>query len=387
MAPKLAVKRKNTTPFNERLFLDAEKEAYFNRNLCARALVRERGFQFEETESEPEVARFREVIRRRQGGRFVSNRRNAPKDLVREFYANTLVEDTDIQPSELSYLSCYRGYPIDYSPARVRAYLGLLSHEEEKAIFRHSRFPSFAELRRSYSPSIVADTICLPGRTWTKSMIPKDHLVPEAVVWAHFVLDSLFPNSNKSEIREDAALLIYCLMADIPIDVARVISYKIYSTLNLDKSGKSLPYPRLVTELVKAQVPPPVFAEAGRDVEEPNPLIDEDEIRRKLREAADNTAEPARRRPGRRPAQHPAPTPVPQTTEVAPPWVGRILHRQVDLHHDLGLIWEALGTPQEDAWRGPRPLDDLERPWMGLNLDGAGSIRGTDMGPNDPMAD
>src|ERR1044072_1819205 len=218
-------------------------------------------------------------------------------------------------------------------------------------------------------------------------MIPKDHLLPEAVVWSHFVLDSLFPNSNKSENRVDAALLIYCLMADIPIDVARVISYKIYSTLNLDKSGKSLPYPGLVTELVKAHVPPPIFAEAGREVEEPNPLIDENEIRRKLGEVAASSTEPARRRPGRRPAQRPAPTPVPQATEVAPPWVGRILHHQVDLHHDLGLIWEALGTPQEEEWRGPRPLDDLERQWMGLNLDGAGSSRGTDMGPDDPMAD
>src|ERR1044072_2480377 len=131
-------------------------------------------------------------------------------------------------------------------------------------------------------------------------MIPKDHLLPEVVVWSHFVLDSLFPNSNKSENRVDAALLIYCLMADIPIDVARVISYKIYSTLNLDKSGKSLPYPGLVTELVKAHVPPPILAEAGRDVEEPNPLIDEDEIRRKLREVTDSSANPSRRRPGRR---------------------------------------------------------------------------------------
>src|ERR1044072_687735 len=384
MAPKLAVKRKEPTPFNDILFLDAEKEAYFNNHLYARALVRERGFQFEEEESEPEVARFKAMIQRRSWNRFVANRRNAPKDLVREFYANTLVEAAGTEPSYLSY---YRAYPIDYSPTKVREHLGLLSRAEERLVFRHSRFPSFSELRHHYAPSIVADTICKPGRSWTKSMIPKDHLLPEAVVWAHFVLDSLFPNSNKSEIRVDAALLIYCLMADIPIDVARVISYKIYSTLNLDKSGKSLPYPGLVTELVKAQVPPPIFAEAGREMEEPNPLIDEDEIRRKLGEVAASSTEPACRRPGRRPAQRPAPTPVPQATEVAPPWVGRILHRQVDLHHDLGLIWEALGTPQEDAWRGPRHLDELERQWMGLNLDGAGSSRGTDMGPDDPMAD
>src|ERR1044072_3090294 len=156
-------------------------------------------------------------------------------------------------------------------------------------------------------------------------MIPKDHLLPEVVVWAHVVLDSLFPNSNKSEIRVDVALLIYCLMADIPIDVAQAISYKIYSTLNLDKSGKSLPYPGLVTELVKAQVPPPIFVEAGRELEEPNPLIDEDEIRRKLGEVAASSTEPARRRPDKWPAQRPAPAPVAQTqtTKVAPPWVGR----------------------------------------------------------------
>src|ERR1044072_3723243 len=215
MAPKLAVKRKEPTPFNDRLFLDAEKEAYFNNNLYDRALVQERGFRFEEAECEAEVARFKAVIERMSWSRFVANRRNAPKDLVREFYANTLVEDTEIEPSYLSY---YRGYPIDYSPDRVRAHLGLLSPGEERLVFRHSRFPSFSELQQKYAPSTVAGTICQPGRAWTKSMIPKDHLSPEAVVWAHFVLDSLFPNSNKSKSREEAALFIYCLMADIPID-------------------------------------------------------------------------------------------------------------------------------------------------------------------------
>src|ERR1044072_2325906 len=164
MTPKLAVKRKNTTPFNERLFLDAEKEAYFNNHLYARALVRERGFQFEEEESEPEVARFKAVIQRRRWSRFVANRRNAPKDLVREFYANTLVEDTEIDPSYLSY---YRGYPIDYSPTRVRAHIGLLSPGEDMLVFRHSRFPSFSELQNKYAPSTVTGTICQPGRAWT----------------------------------------------------------------------------------------------------------------------------------------------------------------------------------------------------------------------------
>src|ERR1044072_9514558 len=124
MAPKLAVNRKETTPFNDRLFLDAEKEAYFYNNLYACALVRERGFQFEETESEPEVARFKAVIQRRSWSRFVANRRYAPKDLVREFYVNTLVEAAGTAPAYLSY---YRGYPIDYSPTKVREHLGLLS--------------------------------------------------------------------------------------------------------------------------------------------------------------------------------------------------------------------------------------------------------------------
>src|ERR1044072_6817939 len=270
MAPKLAIKRKNTMPFNERLFVDAEKEAYFNNHLYARALVRERGFPFEKEERETDVGRFKAVIQRRSWNRFVANRRNAPKDLVREFYANTLVEAAGIEPSYLSY---YRGYPIDYSPTRVREHFGLLPPGEERLVFRHSRFPSFSELQRKYAPSIIAGTICQPGRAWTRAMITKDHLLPEAVFWVHFILDSLFPNSNKSEIREEAALLTYCLMAYIPIDVARVISYKIHSTLNLDKFGKSLPYPGLVTELVKAQVPPPIFAESGREADEPNPWL------------------------------------------------------------------------------------------------------------------
>src|ERR1044072_808196 len=184
MAPKLAVKRKEPPPFNDRLFLDAEKEAYFNNHLYARTLVWERGFQFEEEESEPEVARFKAVIQRRSWNRFVANRRNAPKDLVREFYANTLVEAAGIEPSYLSY---YRGYPIDYSPTRVREHLGLLSPGEERLVFKRSRFPSFSELQQKYSQSIVAGTICQPGSVWTRSMIPKDHVLPAAVVWVHFI--------------------------------------------------------------------------------------------------------------------------------------------------------------------------------------------------------
>src|ERR1044072_6352928 len=115
MAPKLAAKRKNTIVFNERLFIDAEKEAYFNNNLYNRSLVRERGFKFEEAESEPEVVRLKEVIQKRQWNRFVANRMTAPKDLVREFYANTLLDEMEYQPSEPSYVSYFRGYPIDYS--------------------------------------------------------------------------------------------------------------------------------------------------------------------------------------------------------------------------------------------------------------------------------
>ena len=46
------------------------------------------------------------------------------------------------------------------------------------------------------------------------------------------------------------------------------------------------------------------------------------------------------------------------------------------MHHDMGLMWQAVGVPQPAEWRGPRPVDDLERHWMGLSLGGEGSSRG-----------
>ena len=242
-------------------------------------------------------------------------------DLVREFYSNTLLGDMEYQPSEPSYMSYFRGYPIDYSPTRIRGHLRLFSPDEEKVILK-SPSPSFTDLQHTHHEEEVVALVCQPGKGWTKTMIKKEDLAPKAAVWAHFVLDTLYPNSNKSDIRGTAALLIHCLMRDIPIDVAKLISYKINATLNVDKMGKSLPYPGLVTELVKSQVPPPIYAEAGRDVEDPNPLTDEAEIQRKFREVADIIANPGRRRPGRRLAQRPVPVPQPQTTEVAPPMGG-----------------------------------------------------------------
>ena len=58
------------------------------------------------------------------------------------------------------------------------------------------------------------------------------------------------------------------------------------------------------------------------------------------------------------------------------------------MHSDLILVWRALGSPHRDEWRGSRPLDDLERQWMGLSLGGEGSSRGAegvDEDQDDPM--
>ena len=39
MAPKLATKKKDVPTFNARMFLDEEKEAYFNKHLYKQALA------------------------------------------------------------------------------------------------------------------------------------------------------------------------------------------------------------------------------------------------------------------------------------------------------------------------------------------------------------
>src|ERR1044072_2125281 len=84
MPRRQAPKRKEPAPtFDTNGFLDEDKAGYYERELCNRGLVRERGFTFTEAESEPEVQRFKEVIFRRQWERYVRTRRAAPKELVR----------------------------------------------------------------------------------------------------------------------------------------------------------------------------------------------------------------------------------------------------------------------------------------------------------------
>ena len=302
MSRRQASKRKEPAPtFDINRFLDEDKARYYERELCNRGLVRERGFAFTEAESEPAVQRFKEVIFRRQWERYVRTRRAALKELVREFYANTLAGNP--KPAEPSFTSYYRGCVIQYSATRIREHLGLLPVEVERTRL-NSTSPTLHDLLNAYLAADVAATICQPGKTWaTPTKIEKADLSQEAAVWAHFALDSLVPVSNKSDIRNVPALVLYCLVRDIPMDLAEFISYQIYATLNVEKAGRHLPFPGLVTELVKAQVPESIWREASREVEQPQPAIDEAEIRRRFIEVANLMANPvAPRRPGRRPA-------------------------------------------------------------------------------------
>src|ERR1044072_3784103 len=150
-------------------------------------------------------------------------------ELVHDFYEHARIED--FMKGKPTYTSWFRRKFIDYSVAAVNSILNMPARDPY-----HKKLSYHEILDSAPIYDEVADTIAIPGAFWQKETfyLMTTQITWEAVVWSHFVLDSLFPNSNKSENRVDAALLIYCLMADIPIDVARGISYKIYLTLNLD---------------------------------------------------------------------------------------------------------------------------------------------------------
>lgn len=75
----------------------------------------------------------------------------------------------------------------------------------------------------------------------------RSSMTPLARVRAQFVQDSLIPSSHKSEVRWDTLVAIYFIIRGHPIDVARIIFFRIYMHYNMGGDKLRPIYPHLIT--------------------------------------------------------------------------------------------------------------------------------------------
>ncbi|MED6149912.1 hypothetical protein PIB30_067169 [Stylosanthes scabra] len=160
-----------------------------------------------------------------------------------EFYANAAVSDEEAaNEDELPYKSFVRGIKVDFSPDNIRRVMRFKSATAGAEMDYKTRQAMDQRL-----DEVLAD-LCILGATWKLSsgqpavpiQLRRTELHPLAKGWQEFIIHSLVPTGNKSEITIARAILIHSIMRgeevraeDIIADNMAVIAQGIQSKGNL----------------------------------------------------------------------------------------------------------------------------------------------------------
>ncbi|MED6199323.1 hypothetical protein PIB30_074891 [Stylosanthes scabra] len=197
--------------FDAHHFRTAHNEQLFESYAKRRKVILEVGFNLEDDEY-PEIM---EQIVLRGWRRLAAPRMDISKLLVQEFYANAAVSDEEAAAQEeLPYKSFVRGKEIDFSPNNIRRVMRF-KRETAGALID---FKTYQALNQRLDE--VLAHLCIPGATWKLSssqppvpiQLRRSELQPLARGWQEFIIHSLVPTGNKSEITTSRAILIHTIM-------------------------------------------------------------------------------------------------------------------------------------------------------------------------------
>ncbi|MED6166234.1 hypothetical protein PIB30_107066, partial [Stylosanthes scabra] len=118
------------------------------------------------------------------------------------------------EQDEFPYKIFVRGIKVDFSPSNIRR---VMRFKREIAGARTDYKTRQAMDQRL--DEVLAD-LCIPGATWKLSsgqpavpiQLRQNELHPLAKGWQEFIIHSLVPTGNKSEITIARAILIHCIM-------------------------------------------------------------------------------------------------------------------------------------------------------------------------------
>ncbi|MED6222732.1 hypothetical protein PIB30_067212 [Stylosanthes scabra] len=194
------------------------------------------------------------------------------KLLVQEFYANAAVSDEEVaNAGQQPYKSYVRGVAVDFSPKNIRRVMRFKAETEGAEMDYRTRQATDQRL-----DEVLAD-LCIPEATWRLSssqpavpiQLRRTELLPLARGWQEFIIHSLVPTGNKSEITVARAILIHAIMRgedvrdeDIIADNMAVIAQGLHGKGNLS-------FPSTIYKLCKdAGVPLREFRRTSKISEE-----------------------------------------------------------------------------------------------------------------------
>lgn len=252
MAPQLNAKRKkgaassSSDSYDAHLFKSPSHQNRFNDFLASKKFVGEKAFQLGANEFEHIQAN----IISRGWGDLTSFAKPASKQLAMEFFANAFrpAEDEDDVEEEAKYISYVRGKHVPYTPSVINQLFGLSDIEPCSYAEREASWPNIDHAE-------IFTTLCRPGTDWVRNQdgtprkLMTSTLTPMAKAWATFVLHTLIPCSNVSDLNIQRANLVTAILKGEPINIGRVLATELWETAHCDSHQSYLNLPSLIGRL------------------------------------------------------------------------------------------------------------------------------------------
>ncbi|MED6128699.1 hypothetical protein PIB30_100485 [Stylosanthes scabra] len=193
------------------------------------------------------------------------------KLLVQEFYANAAVSDEEVaNAGQLPYTSFVRGVVVDFSPENIRRVMRFKAETEGVETDYRTRQATDQRL-----DEVLAD-LCIPRATWRLSssqpavpiQLRRTKLLSLARGWQEFIIHSLVPTGNKSEITVSRAILIHSIMRGEDVRAEDIIADNM-AVIAQGLQGKgNLSFPSTIYKLCKdAGVPLRKFRRTSKILE------------------------------------------------------------------------------------------------------------------------
>ncbi|MED6174898.1 hypothetical protein PIB30_073297 [Stylosanthes scabra] len=188
--------------------------------------------------------------------------------MVQEFYANAAVSEEEAsKQDELPYKSFVRGIKVDFSPSNIRRVIRFKSTTEWAKTDYNTRKAMDQRLDE------VLRDLCIPGDTWKLSssqpavpiQLKRTELYPLANGWQEFIIHSLVPIGNKSEVTTTRAILIHSIMQGEDVRAEEIIADNIATIAQGLTNKGNLAHPSTIYKLCK---------DADDDEDEPMPQAD-----------------------------------------------------------------------------------------------------------------
>ncbi|MED6128239.1 hypothetical protein PIB30_095737, partial [Stylosanthes scabra] len=232
----------------------------FNQNLFEEIVRRKKvtpevSFDLEDEE----YPAIKEQIALRGWRRLASPRTKISKLLIQEFYANTVQTDEEIEQAEQHpYKSYVSGVEVDFSLENIRRVLRFKEQTPDDETVYAIRQRTDQRLDE------VLTDLCITGATWRLNsdqpaqpiQLRRAELTPLARGWQEFIIQSIIPTGNKSEITIARAILIHSIIRGEDVMAEELIADNI-AVIAQGMQGKGkLAFPRTIYKLYKdAQVP------------------------------------------------------------------------------------------------------------------------------------